>query len=712
MKKFYFPAFLFCLSLILFAVLPDASAAKKGSNRSSESCYECHREKDLKGETERGKKLKLFVDKKEIDESVHKDLSCLDCHSGARDWENAPHNDGKPIKVLCKTCHSDQAKIYEKSIHGISTAHGDNMAATCQSCHGKHNILTAKNRKSMVNSFNLHKTCAVCHQKKDILESRKIHQQDAVAQFVDSIHGRALLVDGLIVAPTCNDCHGVHDILPHTHPDSKISREFIPKTCGKCHVLVEDIYNNSIHGKLLKQHDKRGPVCNTCHTSHTIGAPTKIEFKLKSDKMCGQCHEDRLEKYHETFHGKALALGRSGVAACYDCHGHHDIVEASNPLSYISKDKIVKTCSKCHPKANKNFANFIVHADHTNKKDYPILYYTFFFMTALLICTFGFFFIHTLMWLFRTFALFKGDSKEWLEQKYKIKMDTEMYIRFTPLDRFLHALVIVSFLLAVVTGMPLKFYNAGWARFMLDVMGGQNVAAVMHRFAALITLVYFGVHILSVLVGFVKDLRTFKNPETGKIDKAKVKNLLFGPDSLMPHLQDLKDIIAHNKWFFGKGPKPEFGRWTYWEKFDYLAVFWGVAVIGGSGIILWFPEAITRVFPGWIINVAYIIHSDEALLAAGFIFAFHFFNVHFRPEKFPLDPSIFSGRISKEEMLHERKKQWDRWQEQGITENYKAKDEWESWKWIILPGGFIAFILGLILMLLIFSAMFTRLMSG
>ena len=708
MKKYFLPASAVLLACFMFYMQPEASAARRGS---SGNCLECHREKGLQPVTERGKKLNLLVDPKDIEGSVHKGFECLDCHTGAKDWNDAPHNDGKPMKLLCKSCHLEQDKVYERSIHGISTAHGDNMAATCFNCHGKHNILPAKHKKSMVNSFNLHKTCAACHQKKDLLDSRKMHQREAVGQFVDSIHGRALLVDGLIVAPTCNDCHGVHDILPASHADSKVGREQIPKTCGKCHVLVEDIYNNSIHGKLLKQHDKRGPVCNTCHTSHTIGAPTKIEFKLKSDKMCGQCHEDRLEKYHDTFHGKALALGRSGVAACYDCHGHHDIVEASNPNSYISKDKIVATCAKCHPKANKKFADFIVHADHTNKKDYPVLYYTFMFMTILLLATFGFFLIHTLLWLFRTFALFKGDSKEWLEQKMKIKMDKEMYVRFTPLDRFLHGLVIISFLLAVITGMPLKFYNTGWAKFMLGVMGGQNVAAIMHRFAAIITMVYFSVHVFSVIFGFIRDRKAYMNAE-GKIDKEKIKDLLFGPDSLMPHMQDVKDMIAHNKWFFGKGPKPEFGRWTYWEKFDYLAVFWGVAVIGGSGLILWFPEFFTKLLPGIVINVAYIVHSDEALLAAGFIFAFHFFNVHFRPEKFPIDPSIFSGRISKEEMLHERKKQWDHWQEKGITEKFKVTDEWESWKWIILPGGFIAFITGLILMLLIFSAMFSRLLNG
>ena len=95
------------------------------------------------------------------------------------------------------------------------------------------------------------------------------------------------------------------------------------------------------------------------------------------------------------------------------------------------------------------------------------------------------------------------------------------------------------------------------------------------------------------------------------------------------------------KWFVGKGPRPNYGRWTYWEKFDYLAVFWGVAIIGFSGLVLWFPVFFTKFFPGWVINVSQIIHSDEALLAVGFIFTVHFFNTHFRPEAFPMDTVIF-----------------------------------------------------------------------
>ena len=129
---------------------------------------------------------------------------------------------------------------------------------------------------------------------------------------------------------------------------------------------------------------------------------------------------------------------------------------------------------------------------------------------------------------------------------------------------------------------------------------------------------------------------------------------------MMFNKRDLKEFIGTMKWFFGKGPRPEYGRWTYWEKFDYFAVFWGVAVIGFSGLILWFPEFFTSLgLPGWFINVATIIHSDEALLAVGFIFTVHFFNTHFRPDKFPIDITIFTGSMSVEEFKEDRPRQYN-----------------------------------------------------
>jgi cytochrome b subunit of formate dehydrogenase len=260
--------------------------------------------------------------------------------------------------------------------------------------------------------------------------------------------------------------------------------------------------------------------------------------------------------------------------------------------------------------------------------------------------------------------------------------------------------------------MPLKFYYTDWARFMLSLMQGQAVAAFLHRVGAIITVFYFLTHILVVLFNLWRGRARFRDPETGRYSLSRFKAELFGPDSPIPTRQDFRDFRAHQRWFFGKGEPPQFDRWTYWEKFDYLAVFWGVGVIGLSGLIMWFPEFFTRFFPGWIINVALLVHSDEALLAAGFIFTFHFFNVHFRLEKFPLDTVIFSGRISRTELYHERRKQLERWERENRLEEHRVKDEWTAWKKIAVPLAFSAFLLGILLVGLIYYAMLARLLHG
>jgi cytochrome b subunit of formate dehydrogenase len=211
------------------------------------------------------------------------------------------------------------------------------------------------------------------------------------------------------------------------------------------------------------------------------------------------------------------------------------------------------------------------------------------------------------------------------------------YVRFTRLNRMLHVLMIVSFLSLALTGMTLKFSYTGWASFLSHVFGGYESAGYVHRFAAMI--------MVGVFIAHIVDLFRRKRREYGSW-----KALLLGPDTMLPTRNDLREFIASMKWFLGLGPRPQFGRWTYWEKFDYFAVFWGMVVIGSTGFTLWFPEFFTQVFPGWMINVATIIHSDEALLATGFIFTIHFFNTHLRPEKFPMDLVIFTGRMPVEEL--------------------------------------------------------------
>lgn len=214
------------------------------------------------------------------------------------------------------------------------------------------------------------------------------------------------------------------------------------------------------------------------------------------------------------------------------------------------------------------------------------------------------------------------------------------YQRFDRIDRVMHAFLMTTFIGCAITGLPLVFSDHEWAASLARALGGFETAALIHRICAGTMITVWLLHVIRIFYDAVT--------RTGFLA------VFWGPNSMVPQPQDIFDMWNHFKWFVGKGPRPQFDRWTYWEKFDYWAVFWGMAIIGGSGLILWFPAQFAAVLPGWIFNVATVVHGEEALLAVGFIFTIHFFNGHLRPTKFPMDLVIFTGRVTEEEFQHER----------------------------------------------------------
>ncbi len=226
----------------------------------------------------------------------------------------------------------------------------------------------------------------------------------------------------------------------------------------------------------------------------------------------------------------------------------------------------------------------------------------------------------------------------------------EYYFRFSLGQRLLHGLLMASFLGLATTGMPLHFNQSRWAIWLSHTLGGFGVMGFFHRTSALLLTLCFLIHLAQL------GHRLFVKREF---------EVLWGPGSLVPQPRDLVEFGRHVRWFFALGPRPRFGRFTYWEKFDYFAVFWGMAIIGGSGYVLWFNRFFSRLLPGWLFNVANLIHGEEALLAVGFIFTIHFFNSHLRPDKFPMDLVIFTGRVSEDELRTERPEEYERLSREG-----------------------------------------------
>jgi cytochrome b subunit of formate dehydrogenase len=222
--------------------------------------------------------------------------------------------------------------------------------------------------------------------------------------------------------------------------------------------------------------------------------------------------------------------------------------------------------------------------------------------------------------------------------------------RFDPVDRAMHVTLMVSFLGLAATGTPLLFSHTAWAPVLARLLGGFTAAGTLHRLFATLLIGVFAAHVARIA------RRLFVEKDAG---------VLWGPRSMVPQPRDLVEMAQHVRWFAGLGPRPRFDHFTYWEKFDYWAVFWGMGIIGGSGLLLWFPELFARLLPGWVFNVALLVHGEEALLAVGFIFTVHFFNSHLRPEKFPMDMVIFTGSVTEEELRHERPAEFERLERNG-----------------------------------------------
>jgi cytochrome b subunit of formate dehydrogenase len=589
-------------------------------------------------------------------------LSAAGLAPGATQKPGAPEKAEKPVleprpycpecvdNSECLRCHTKiSEKKFGQSVHG---------ALSCSSCHWDIVDLKAhlKAKGGKIQGEPI--TCHRCHKKEGI-------EHYASAHFINDIQ--------------CKDCHkDIHEITPWKGDKTRVIEK-----CAMCH--SDDGYAASVHGQGVLKGNPDSPSCSDCHGLHRIPIlkgeePKMVEYRKElHTEICQKCHADgemmkrnkvflvATQTYYESYHGKVEKLGYPTlVAGCADCHGFHSILPPTDPKSLISEGRLVETCGKCHAKANTNFVQFITHASHKDPIREPVLYWTFVLMTALLVWVFGVFWFHTFLWWRKDFWEKRQMRAKgiFFPQHVKAEEAGHMYRRFSTFDISLHFTMMVTFIGLVLTGLPLKFSHAPWASGLMHFLGGARVAGLIHRTCAAITFAYFGTALLyMVYFLFFKKGAGNANP----------LQRLFGPDSLCPRWKDILDIIGMMRWFLNRGRKPSFDRWTYWEKFDFLAVFWGMFAIGLSGLMLWFPEFFTIFLPGWVLNIAAIVHSDEALLASGFIFTVHFFNTHFRPSKFPIDTVIFTGRFPKYELVEERQEQYQRMVAEKTLENYRDK---------------------------------------
>jgi cytochrome b subunit of formate dehydrogenase len=581
---------------------------------------------------------------------------CLSCHSDKQKKLTVRAADGKPRTL--------QAIANDRFLKGV---HGE---MTCVACHQDIADNKSPHKKTGAPKAN----CASCHeavwekvkeQKLTVEKSRLGLVVENIGAYKQSFHARANEDDPSRPNAYCDNCHDTHYFnVPPLGTSKRTDWHLtIPKVCGEqCHADQLEAYNSSVHAvEVREKKNPKAAVCTDCHTAHSIGSTSLRAFKQLIVHECGSCHKENYRTYTDTYHGQVSQLGDTHTASCYNCHGSHEIRKADDAESMVHPDNRLATCQECHdgkkmPKATAGFASFGPHAHANDFERYPQMWIASRFMLALLAGVFAFFWLHSGLWYYREWQDRKHGVPRPFVRTAGLAFDESRHVRrFGAVWRAAHLLFALVTMTLVLTGTAALYAESIWAPAVAKAVGGARNLAFAHRVSATVFLGIFLLHLVYVMQHLLRK-KGFR---------------WFGPDSLLPRWQDLTDCWGMFKWFLGKGPRPSFDRWAYYEKFDYWAVFWGVTVIGGSGLMLAYPHVTAALLPGWVFNVATLVHGEEAFLAAVFLFTVHFFNNHFRPDKLPPpDVVMFTGTQSLAEFRHDHPAHYNRLLESGELEKY------------------------------------------
>lgn len=669
--------------------------------QSKADCLTCHSDQSLTMEKS-GKTIPIGVDEKVIDQSPHKKLACIACHTGFNP-ESMPHKESiKPVN--CLTCHKDVAfkHTFHPQLAQALTSHQE-PDISCKDCHGTHDIVSPKVPGSKFSESHVSEACGDCH-------------ADVKEHFSESAHGRALAAK-ITGAPNCLTCHrnditGIdaeHDVLTH-----KIAQE---KLCLSCHLDNPDVrartsptagfiasYEKSVHGSTLLKGNGKAANCVDCHGSHEM--KKGLEQSAKMNKMhvvetCSKCHGEVAAEFAQSIHGTAVAKGNFDAPVCTNCHGEHNILRHNDPQSPVAaKNLSSQVCSPCHSSvalsakyglANDRFKTFSdsyhglairggsvevancasCHGSHNIKasSDSTSTTHKTHLATTCGKChpgandRFGIGSVHV------TMAAKEEPMLYWIASAYIIlivvtvggmfihnvldfirKSKHKLMVRrgLIPHESYGHRLYLrmtVNERLQHIF-LLVSFITLVITGFMLRfpeawwVHGIRQVSDQMFNARSL-------VHRIAAVVMVVASLYHLYYILLTKRGKELVRDLL-------PKLQDGRDAIAVGKYNLGFSKiKPKFGRFSYIEKSEYWALVWGTIVMAVTGFIMWFDNTFIGVLTKLGYDVSRTIHYYEAWLATLAIIVWHFYFVIFNPDIYPINLAFWKGTLTEEEMEDE-----------------------------------------------------------
>jgi len=596
--------FLIAATLALaLAALPAAAQL------STDECLACH-------DTVHAEKFKA---------SVHAPLECTGCHA---DVTAVPHEPA-PAKVDCASCHTEVAEAWNHSLHAKAAASGRGNGPQCKDCHGApHEIQPMQRAK-------IPQICSSCHGQKFVMQKAGLSTQPAIS-YQESVHGKAVS-KGSTRAAVCTDCHDSHNVRPANDPLSGIFKFNVGRTCGKCHAAIAGQYHDSVHGQALARGNGSTPVCTDCHGIHTISAAGDLTRGPRAS--CARCHQGvrlnqelgvaatRVSSYESSYHGLARQLGSTTAADCASCHGAHDVRPSSDPRSAIHPANLTKTCGKCHPGAQANFARGKIHISAGETDDTGSLLNTWIrrIYITLIALTIGFMILHNLLiW--------------WRKAQAARRAGGRTLVRMNVNQRIQHFVLVISFVVLVISGFALAWPDSLFAR----ICGPEAVRRLVHRIAAVVMIV-LGIYHLGYMM-------------LTREGRQGLRDFWF-------RFSDAKDLVA-----VLRNRKPQAGRFTYAEKAEYWAGLWGTIVMAITGLMIWYSVGVAAWIPRWWIDIATTIHYYEAILATLAIIVWHIYHVIFDPDVYPMNWAWFDGKVSEEQFEEEHPLAHEKAQDESANE--------------------------------------------
>lgn len=391
-------------------------------------------------------------------------------------------------------------------------------------------------------------------------------------------------------------------------------------------------------------------------------------------RYCLSCHEGQQNNLH---------YARTELV-CRDCHISKPVAGINNPnAAAYAKHRHEKVCARCHEGAGSGMGSYVVHEKTPwsiyTRKDFPALYWATILMLALAGSVFVFFMPYTTVWAWREF-------RQHLQNQHKDrKLPGKKLLveRFTRSERWTHTFLIICFIALSVTGVAWMYIETGLGKALALPFGGADGAVWVHRMFGLILIAVFAAHVAYMIRSALGRKRGF----------------LSGPDSLVWTWRDFKAVHQHMAWLFGRREHPVFDRWSWWQKFDYWAVWWGLVIVGTTGLLMFDSVLTTSVLPGWMMNVARWVHKMEAILAMAHIFIVHFFIESYRPSAFPLNAHIFHGAAELQALEQEHPAWIERMRAEGKLEERIIEQPPRAVQIAFFSFGLTMVALGLLLLL-------------